>query len=782
MGHRPFVPQGISASALSSSPPDDNAFPLHSNQFLVTSRAMFGRMASVFLRNPPESYDSADRIEYERFLLTADQAELLDAFCKEIRLCDSDVDKFQLCAQMRSRLLDQHTQVELLIAFVERTMLDECPKYGNYKKNKGKKTTDPDTAEWGRFIDIAASGSVAIQKFLPQLKAVSVCWGREKLEYYNWPARGWKFCRTLGAVARKMGWPEFVIKANRLLLRRQLMPRKYRRLPIRDSLDPLDQVELDNLGRWLGEGPFVKDKDPENVLLPFRDITAEELPAGFGFDEYGLMVLKKVAVTLPEGYEANAAERPGSEPREPSPTDSEFERAVSTVVDDIMANIPTERDATDTTEPSSALSEASGPTVAVNENIGSAGSPFDIPSTELSSTLSSSPDSPVASPSSAMEISSADDAPASCRGGNTTRAPADITAPNDGDNLDDCQLTADDLFGQILCSRAKPIGSETNGGNSKAATGTTRDAGDGQHPTDDAMRLRRRTVQPAYRETPNSKSSKLIRRQPVPFDTATLQEKRCCPPKIPPKLLAILENFAVVSTSRHPLPVFMQLEGKDVPYQSMCHSHLQKFAEAIAKMEVLEPPLKAEKDLQMASADRSPNRRRRTSLSDITDNTPLKKLRLDEPGLPIQGTLPVTAAQDGCPKYDRIRDQAYRQQMLRELESARLEPDSHGGQTNILIREILLKSKQPATDEKLGTAEAYFCAGDEATMKAEIGLVDAPVSRAKHFVKFEIGSLTSSQQRIPGTFSIFGTRCLRSCHLSWKERTADFSSKYAMRF
>jgi len=50
----------------------------------------------------------------------------------------------------------------------------------------------------------------------------------------------------------------------------------------------------------------------------------------------------------------------------------------------------------------------------------------------------------------------------------------------------------------------------------------------------------------------------------------------------------------------------------------MCHSHLQKFAEEIAKMEALVPPLKAKKDLQMASVYRSPNRRRRASFSDIT--------------------------------------------------------------------------------------------------------------------------------------------------------------------
>jgi hypothetical protein len=83
--------------------------------------------------------------------------------------------------------------------------------------------------------------------------------------------------------------------------------------------------------------------------------------------------------------------------------------------------------------------------------------------------------------------------------------------------------------------------------------------------------------------------------------------------------------------------------------------------------------------------------------------------------------------QDGRQKHDGIRDQAYRQQVLKELEFAKLEPDSHGGQTNNLVRAILLKSKQPTTDEKFGIIEAHFCTRDEAAMKAELGSVDAPV-------------------------------------------------------
>ncbi len=129
-----------------------------------------------------------------------------------------------------------------------------------------------------------------IRKCLPYLKAVSIHWGRDKLQHYNWPARGWSFCKKLGAVANKMAWPEFIIKANRLLVRRAQMGGKFRRHRIRKSPDPLDPVELENLGRWTAERPYVKYKDPENIALPFEELSLRDLPSGYSFDRHGLMV------------------------------------------------------------------------------------------------------------------------------------------------------------------------------------------------------------------------------------------------------------------------------------------------------------------------------------------------------------------------------------------------------------------------------------------------------------------------------------------------------------
>jgi hypothetical protein len=211
--------------------------------------------------------------------------------------------------------------VELLIALFERVMLAECPNYRSCKRNKEKaRRTQVDAEdEWGRFIGVAANGSEVIQICLPHLKAVSIHWDGEKFQHYTWPARGWSFCEKIGAVANKMVWPEFIIKANQLLVRRAQMSGKRRRHHIRDSPDPLDPVELENLGRWAAEGPYVKDKDPENIALPFKELSLGDLPLGYSFDRYGLVVHRQF------GYSSGAI-----------PAVSDFGRTVEKVWDAVL--------------------------------------------------------------------------------------------------------------------------------------------------------------------------------------------------------------------------------------------------------------------------------------------------------------------------------------------------------------------------------------------------------------------------------------------------------------
>jgi hypothetical protein len=78
-----------------------------------------------------------------------------------------------------------------------------------------------------------------------------------------------------------------VRQLNQLLLRRFRIPG---RRDIRAGVNPVEPVALRNLASWRDEGPFFKEGDPDKVQLQFVDLTCEDLPPGFVFDPFGLMV------------------------------------------------------------------------------------------------------------------------------------------------------------------------------------------------------------------------------------------------------------------------------------------------------------------------------------------------------------------------------------------------------------------------------------------------------------------------------------------------------------
>lgn len=112
--------------------------------------------------------------------------------------------------------------------------------------------------------------------------------------------------------------------------------------------------------------------------------------------------------------------------------------------------------------------------------------------------------------------------------------------------------------------------------------------------------------------------------------------------------------------------------------------------------------------------------RRRTSLPDITDNTPLKKLRLNDP-IPVYTSSHSSSKQDCRPTQDLFRDEAYRHRVLKELQPAEDGRDSWGRRTNDLVSQLLRKCKPPTH------REAYFLSGEEAFQLTEFGQVDAPI-------------------------------------------------------
>ena len=71
-----------------------------------------------------------------------------------------------------------------------------------------------------------------------------------------------------------------------------------RRRPLQESVNPIDQVDLENLKRWTHKSPYIKSRDHESVLLQYRKLTVDDLPDDCGFDKYGLVVRKEFAATV----------------------------------------------------------------------------------------------------------------------------------------------------------------------------------------------------------------------------------------------------------------------------------------------------------------------------------------------------------------------------------------------------------------------------------------------------------------------------------------------------
>jgi hypothetical protein len=85
-------------------------------------------------------------------------------------------------------------------------------------------------------------------------------------------------------------WDEAAVKLNRLIHRRS---GDVGRFKVKESVNPIIWDDLVNLKAWSYRGSYVARKDSAGISLPFRTLEVGDLPAGFGFDKFGLMVRKE---------------------------------------------------------------------------------------------------------------------------------------------------------------------------------------------------------------------------------------------------------------------------------------------------------------------------------------------------------------------------------------------------------------------------------------------------------------------------------------------------------
>jgi hypothetical protein len=200
-----------------------------------------------------------------------------------------DTDRLRACVLMRDELLEQRAEHEWLFASIEEVMLEECPQY---EKTKGRcsRGKDEEAKQWARFIGVARSGAELKKQCLAPLTKASCFWGANKVQHYQWAFVGWGYCKKLGtAASRNPTWDEAVVKLNQLLLSRVASG-----TPLKVSVNPITQSDLEQLGSWQTRCDYEKT-GKDRCTLRFQPISLVDLPEGYTLDQHGLVVSTKVA-------------------------------------------------------------------------------------------------------------------------------------------------------------------------------------------------------------------------------------------------------------------------------------------------------------------------------------------------------------------------------------------------------------------------------------------------------------------------------------------------------
>ena len=561
------------------------------------------------------------------FVLTREQAQQVDRFREELYVCETDTERYELCVHKRDDLLAQNDTLHILFAICEQAMSAGCAEYKQWREIKTKarkplpsRAKDDNAVQWDRFFDVATDGS----RHLSALKEVVRCWGRDVVQHYQWASKGEKYWNQLRATARKVHeWDKAAAGLTWSMVKRsQTKQRRY----ITDSVNPIAQSDLENLRAWSCEDP-----------PPYKRLAVEDLPDGFGFDKFRLIVRKEYATELPNDIEGTSS----MESLGLLEADHADTAALPRPHDAIVA-VPQGPTAFEQT-----CRDADGDVVeeVVNAFL-----------TELANgTIHAGHEHP-----------SADSAP------DTSSTPV-RTPP--------VPRTPENTYGSTV-------------------------------------RTLRERPQVSYREPSDRGGAKPKQSRSTQVKTPQIPS-RCCPIEVPSKLLSALDNPCLFH-----LEVVEQLSPL---LGVLCRRHLELLAKQTSLIAAQRDALSLGIPSMLQSGVHTPVRRR-TSLPDITQHIS-KRPRLEEP-LPLPSPNSTRSRRSGDrPMHDRIADDAFRRQVLAELQEALATPSlgTRGTETNELICKLLEKAEQPNTEARRGVVEAFFCTGDEAARLVESGPDDAPI-------------------------------------------------------
>lgn len=313
-------------------------------------------------------------------VLNDDDLKEISQYRQDFHQCKTDEDKFQLITKKRDDLLQRHANIECLSAAYDPIFRGSAA-YGALKD--GEVTVDD---VWKRYMQIAKDAKTR----LTCLEAVGSRWGRAVLQHYQWPSRPLKFCKLLRGVAIALPeWRNARDGLNSLMLKLHQTPGH---CLIEDSPSPIRQTHLDKL------------RASKDTI--YRPLVAQELPHGFGFDEFGILVRVAYAAALGDEDTAAAAQEPVDTNEGNNDTPSSAEQVVETTGEPPQP-MRTGENRVDTARLLLSLQGATGLPGPVDESaeprLVRAPSPGD--SSDLSSALSSPPDSPTTASSSATNVS-----------------------------------------------------------------------------------------------------------------------------------------------------------------------------------------------------------------------------------------------------------------------------------------------------------------------------------------------------------------------------------------
>lgn len=222
-------------------------------------------------------------------LLDSTRVEQIRQFSHAIRSCDSEAARYRLCLDKRDELLEKQDELlgKRLRLHIE---------FAFYEPAFTASTTYTATREtdktWQKFASDAASGRKSQTRWKAELESAAKSWGEELVQHYA-GERGVGFAVELARAARTH--PDW--KTNALPRLQQLACRRIQLIGKHGRhsfMHALERIDLINARAWDANESYIKRQDPDQVSLPVSMLGKEELPYGYDFDRYGLIVPKAI--------------------------------------------------------------------------------------------------------------------------------------------------------------------------------------------------------------------------------------------------------------------------------------------------------------------------------------------------------------------------------------------------------------------------------------------------------------------------------------------------------